>query len=155
MKTAAILFRSPGVFAPAVRATFTREIQIITQKFIPLSMLLSHLRPRHSGLGRRCDNITICRYCSGLHCLLQNVHLSIHLSKDDVIFPSRPAQCLRTLSVATTAVCFLRQWRRRCVSRVTFIHGCRRRRRRHQRGPSSFAPHEQWMTATRACRSAV
>ena len=38
MKTAAILFRSPRVFAPTVRANLTREIQIITQKFTPLSI---------------------------------------------------------------------------------------------------------------------
>ena len=37
MKTAAVLFRSPRVFAPTVRANLTREIQIITQKFTPLS----------------------------------------------------------------------------------------------------------------------
>ena len=39
VKIAAILFPSPRVFAPAVRATFTREIQIISQKFTPLSSI--------------------------------------------------------------------------------------------------------------------
>ena len=36
-KTAAILFRSPNMFPLSVCLTFTREFQILTHKFAPLS----------------------------------------------------------------------------------------------------------------------
>ena len=53
VKSAAVLVASPRVFPLSVRAIFTREIQIFTHKFTPLSKSWTCFAKQHPGKTRQ------------------------------------------------------------------------------------------------------